>query len=114
MNNNQNGSAPKQEKEQRTSEAELFAEILSRMDAKQEEAAQTEAEKAPKTIDLVELFYYMLSKLHFILLGMIIGAVVLGMYASIGWCPFIPPRPSCIFWATQVPASWPTCKSARR
>lgn len=82
MNNNQNGSEPKQEKEQRTSEAELFAEIISRMDAKQEDTTQTEAEKAPKTIDLVELFYYMLSKLHFILLGTIIGAVVLGMYAS--------------------------------
>ena len=46
-----------------------------------------------KTIDLVELFYYLLSKLHFLLLGMIAGAVlrngvdivlVIGLILSIG------------------------------
>ena len=73
--------------ERRSTEAELFAEILSRMDGKQQGgqsgAAQTAGNQPQaKTIDLVELFYYLLSKLHFLLLGMIAGAVLLGAYAS--------------------------------
>ena len=73
--------------ERRSTEAELFAEILSRMDGKQQGgqsgAAQTAGNQPQaKTIDLVELFYYMLSKLHFLLLGMVLGAVLLGAYAS--------------------------------
>ena len=34
------------------------------------------------SIDLVELFYYLLSKLHFIALGTLIGALLLGFYGS--------------------------------
>ena len=73
--------------ERRSTEAELFAEILSRMDGKQQGgqsgAAQTAGNQPQaKTIDLVELFYYLLSKLHFLLLGMVLGAVLLGAYAS--------------------------------
>ena len=70
--------------ENRSAEAELFAEILSRLDEKQKSGAAQTAGNQPqaKTIDLVELFYYMLSKLRFLLLGMVLGAVLLGAYAS--------------------------------
>lgn len=70
--------------ENRSAEAELFAEILSRLDEKQKGGAAQTAGNQPqaKTVDLVELFYYMLSKLHFLLLGMVLGAVLLGAYAS--------------------------------
>ena len=69
-----------------SSEAELFAEILARMDEKQRagaDGASAEAAKnAAKTIDLVELFYYLLSKLYIIVLGMVVGGLLLGAYAS--------------------------------
>lgn len=87
MNYNPNEPSGKMDAERRSTEAELFAEILSRMDGKQQGgqsgAAQTAGNQPQaKTIDLVELFYYMLSKLHFLLLGMVLGAVLLGAYAS--------------------------------
>ena len=70
--------------ERRSTEAELFAEILNRLDEKKQGGAARTAGNQPqaKTIDLVELFYYLLSKLHFLLLGMIAGAVLLGAYAT--------------------------------
>ena len=70
--------------EKRSAEAELFAEILNRLDEKKQGGAAQTAGNQPqeKAIDLVALFYYMLSKLHFLLLGMIAGAVLLGAYAS--------------------------------
>lgn len=87
MNYNPNEPSGKMDAERRSTEAELFAEILSRMDGKQQGgqsgAAQTVGNQPQaKTIDLVEMFYYMLSKLHFLLLGMVLGAVLLGAYAS--------------------------------
>ena len=87
MNYNSNEPSDRMDAERRSTEAELFAEILSRMDGKQQGgqsgAAQTAGNQPQaKTIDLVELFYYLLSKLHFLLLGMIAGAVLLGAYAS--------------------------------
>ncbi len=69
----------------RNAEAELFAEILNRLDEKKDGSKDAQPGNQPqsaKTIDLVELFYYMLSKLHYILLGMLIGALLLGVYAS--------------------------------
>ena len=71
--------------EPRNAEAELFAEILNRLDEKKDGSKDAQPGNQPqsaKTIDLVELFYYMLSKLHYILLGMLIGALLLGVYAS--------------------------------
>ena len=73
--------------ENRSAEAQLFAEILNRMDDKSRQAQQPgrgpgNAQQAERTIDLVELFYYLLSKLHFIVLGMVLGALLLGFYAS--------------------------------
>ena len=68
--------------ENRSAEAELFAEILNRLDEKKQGGAGSGDLPKKRTIDLVEMFYYMLSKLHFLLLGMIAGAVLLGAYAS--------------------------------
>ncbi len=87
MKNNQNETESEDKQIKRSDEAELFAEILARMDARQktEETSAmqvTERTSAPQTIDLIELFYYLLSKLHLILLGMIVGAVLMGVYAS--------------------------------
>ena len=87
MNYNPNEPSDRMDAERRSTEAELFAEILSRMDGKQQGgqsgAAQTAGNQPQaKAIDLVELFYYLLSKLHFLLLGMVLGAVLLGAYAS--------------------------------
>lgn len=39
------------------------------------------------TIDLVELFYFLLSKLHYILLGMILGGILAGVYATTSVVP---------------------------
>lgn len=68
--------------ENRPAEAELFAEILNRLDEKKQGGAGSGEPPRTRTLDFVELFYYMLSKLHFLLLGMIAGAVLLGAYAS--------------------------------
>ena len=87
MNYNQNESDGNS-RQRKANEAELFAEILSRLDEKQKKdpagapqknAAQVEA----KTIDLVELFFFLVSKLRLILLGTLIGAVVLGFYSAV-------------------------------
>ena len=87
MNYNPNEPSDRMDAERRSTEAELFAEILSRMDGKQQGgqsgAAQDEKKRsAIQSINLIELFYYLLSKLHFLLLGMVLGAVLLGAYAS--------------------------------
>lgn len=87
MNYNSNEPSDRMDAERRSTEAELFAEILSRMDGKQQGgqsgAAQDEKKRsATQSINLIELFYYLLSKLHFLLLGMVLDAVLLGAYAS--------------------------------
>ena len=83
MNYNPNEPSDRMDAERRSTEAELFAEILSRMDGKQQDG-QSGAGRQPaaQSVNLVELFYYILSKLHLILLGMIVGAVLLGCYAA--------------------------------
>ena len=79
MNYNPNEPSDRMDTERRSTEAELFAEILNRLDEKKQGGAAQTAGNQPqaKTIDLVELFYYLLSKLHFLLLGMVLGAVLL-------------------------------------
>lgn len=69
-------------------EAQALAELLRRMNAQdgQQPSAQRAA-PAEKTIDLVELFYYVLTKIHFIVLGALICAVLAGMYASANTVP---------------------------
>lgn len=67
-------------------EAELLTEILYRLGEKQN---RNEPEHKPEnasredTIDLVELFFYLLSKLHFLIIGMILGGMAMGFYASV-------------------------------
>ena len=87
MNYNPNEPSDRMDADHRPTEAELFAEILSRMDGKQQGGQSGAAQDAGKqsaiqSINLIELFYYLLSKLHLILLGMILGAVLLGSYAA--------------------------------
>ena len=82
MNYNPNEPSDRMDAERRSTEAELFAEILNRLDEKKQGGAGSGDLPKKRTIDLVEMFYYMLSKLHFLLLGMIAGAVLLGAYAS--------------------------------
>ncbi len=83
MNYNPTESSDRTDTERRTAEAELFAEILSRLDGKQQDGqGGAGRQPAAQSVNLVELFYYLLSKLHLILLGMIAGAVLLGCYAA--------------------------------
>jgi len=86
MNYNQDGLNNMRGKESRSTEAELFAEILSRMDGKQKDdqnsSQQNPGSTSPReSLDLAELFYYLLSKLHIIVLGMVLGALLMGYYA---------------------------------
>ncbi|MDI9520803.1 MAG: hypothetical protein QM308_06605 [Bacillota bacterium] len=89
MSHNQNELNTSRDKEVRSTEAELFAEILSRMDGKLREEHNSlsqvpgsTASRQTHELDLVELFYYLLSKLHYILLGMILGALLMVSYAT--------------------------------
>ena len=85
MNNDQKKPGGTPETELRTAEAQLFSEILKRMDEqdRRRQAEQSRAkEQEGQTIDLVELFFFLLSKLHYIVLGMVLGGVLLGFYAS--------------------------------
>ena len=71
--------------EPRNAEAELFAEILNRLDEKKDGSKDAQPGNQPqsaKTSAPAELTYSMLSKHHDILLGMLIGALLLGVYAS--------------------------------
>lgn len=71
------------DKEQVSAEARLFEEIISRLDAKQPVSvanqAPAQAANQPMTIDLIELFYYCLSKCHLVILAALIGAIWMGV-----------------------------------
>ena len=87
MNYKRNQADGTSDVENRSAEAQLFAEILNRMDAQTNARQRSDNGRAGSrgksdAIDLVELFYYLLSKLHFIILGMVVGALLLGSYAS--------------------------------
>jgi len=74
--------------EKNPSQAELLAEVLLLMSEKQKAARSEQAQRQKRsssamTIDLVELFYYFLSKLHLLIIGMVVGGVAMGFYASI-------------------------------
>ena len=86
MSYNQNESEGKYG-QQKSDEAKFFAEVLSRLDEKQRNGQEGMAKKPAESseaqsIDLAELLYYLVSKLHYILLGTLIGAVLLGVYAT--------------------------------
>ena len=87
MNYKRNQADGTSDVENRSAEAQLFAEILNRMDAQTNARQRSDNVRAGSrgksdAIDLVELFYYLLSKLHFIALGTLIGALLLGFYGS--------------------------------
>ncbi len=80
-----NPTKPSEQKdtEDRLTETELLARLLSRLDGQQDGAVQNaERQHTAETISLVELFYYLLSKLHWILVGMLAGGLLLGWYGA--------------------------------
>lgn len=80
-----NPTKPSEQKdtEDRLTETELLAQLLSRLDGQQDGAVQNaERQHTAETISLVELFYYLLSKLHWILVGMLAGGLLLGWYGA--------------------------------
>lgn len=66
------------DKEQVSAEARLFEEIISRLDAKQP-ASPAQPANQPMTIDLIELFYYCLSKCYIVIIAALIGAIWMGV-----------------------------------
>ena len=67
-------------------EAALCAELLMKLTAKEQQkhaGRQSAPNGLPETIDLVELMYYLLTKLHYILLGALIFALLAGMGAVV-------------------------------
>lgn len=81
MNNNYNNT---DSEAQRTQDEQMFARILSRMSEQDTDGTAPQGGKvgARQTIDLVELFYYLLARVHVIILGMVLGGVLLGFYAA--------------------------------
>ena len=81
MNNNYNNT---DSEAQRTHDEQMFARILSRMSEQDTDSTAPQGGKvgARQTIDLVELFYYLLARVHVIILGMVLGGVLLGFYAA--------------------------------
>jgi capsular polysaccharide biosynthesis protein len=81
MNNNYNNT---DSEAQRTQDEQMFARILSRMSEQDTDSTAPQGGKvgARQTIDLVELFYYLLARVHVIILGMVLGGVLLGFYAA--------------------------------
>ncbi len=83
MRLNPTKSSDQTDAEQRSTETELLAQLLSRLGEQQDGAAQGgERQPAAEAISLVELFYFLLSKLHWILVGMLAGALLLGWYGA--------------------------------
>ncbi len=81
MNNNYNNT---DSEAQRTQDEQMFARILSRMSEQDTDGTVPQGGKSGvrQTIDLVELFYYLLARVHVIILGMVLGGVLLGLYAA--------------------------------
>lgn len=68
---------------QNTTDTECYRAEAIKSDENREKQRQKSGMKhVPQSINLVELFYYLLSKLHFIVIGIVLGAVLLGMYAA--------------------------------
>ena len=61
---------------------DALAQALLQAASKTAAPQPSQPQKEPKTIDLVELFFRLLSKVHFIILAALIGAIYMGMQAS--------------------------------
>ena len=66
------------DKGQGSVEVRMFEEIISRLDAKQP-ASPAQPANQPMTIDLIELFYYCLSKCYIVIIAALIGAIWMGV-----------------------------------
>ena len=90
MNYDQKGYGGEQDRV--SAEAKLFEEILNRLDAKQGATdpayGPSQAANQRKTIDLIELFYYCLSKCYIVIIGALLGAVLMGLSAKYRSQPF--------------------------
>lgn len=85
MRLNPTKSSDQTDTEKSSAEAELLAQLLSRLGEPERAgtAAQgPDGQPATEAISLAELFYYLLSKLHWVFLGMLAGALLLGWYGA--------------------------------
>ena len=83
MDKEKQGYGNEGDQERISAEARLFEEIISRLDAKQSASAANQAPaqagNQPMTIDLIELFYYCLSKCHLVVIAALLGAILMGV-----------------------------------
>ena len=79
MDKEKQGYGKDGDQERVSAEARLFEEIISRLDAKPAAApANQQSANQAMTIDLIELFYYCLSKCYLVILAALIGAIWMG------------------------------------
>lgn len=87
MNYDDTGRARDAERQASSQDAQAFAEILQKMNSQRDEAREPSRSNQERSIDLVELFYYILTKLHYVLLGAVVCAILAGLYASSNTVP---------------------------
>lgn len=87
MNYDDTGRARDAERQASSQDAQAFAEILQKMNSQRDEAREPSRSNQERSIDLVELFYYILTKLYYVLLGAVICAILAGLYASSNTVP---------------------------
>ncbi len=87
MNYDDTGRARDAERQASSQDAQAFAEILQKMNSQRDEAREPSRGNQERSIDLVELFYYILTKLHYVLLGAVVCAILAGLYASSNTVP---------------------------
>ena len=87
MNYDDTGRVKGSDRQASSQDAQAFAEILQRMNSQRDEAREPSRSNQERSIDLVELFYYILTKLHYVLLGAVVCAILAGLYASSNTVP---------------------------
>lgn len=87
MNYDDTGRARDAERQASSQDAQAFAEILQKMNSQRDEAREPSRGNQERSIDLVELFYYILTKLHYVVLGAVVCAILAGLYASSNTVP---------------------------
>ena len=87
MNYDDTGRARDAERQASSQDAQAFAEIIQKMNSQRDEAREPSRGNQERSIDLVELFYYILTKLHYVLLGAVVCAILAGLYASSNTVP---------------------------
>ena len=84
MNNTQPGEGKKKQ-QQPASDQQVLVDALAKALV---QAAGTQPEQGaakrqePKTIDLIELFYMILSKIHYVIIAALVGAIFMGVQAA--------------------------------